>query len=119
MSMRIGSTRSRVILLGTAAVMAASGTAVASAGTSQPSAGTNLLPTVTRTVSKIVSDTGKVAQSVNYTVNVKPQARTSSTDSYGNPLEGLSLQGLPSLPGAGAALPFETGNNPGLDNEPS
>ncbi|HWB67727.1 MAG TPA: hypothetical protein VG708_12970 [Mycobacteriales bacterium] len=62
---------------------------------------------------------GKVTESINYTVNADPQSRADATDSYGNPLEGLSLKGLPSLPGLGAKLPLEDGNNPDLDNEPS
>ncbi|MBV9486222.1 MAG: hypothetical protein JO246_09220 [Frankiaceae bacterium] len=70
-------------------------------------------------MSQIKSDTGKVAESVNYTVNVKSQPRSAATDSYGNPLQDLSAQGLPSVPGAGQGLPFEDGRNPGLDNEPT
>jgi hypothetical protein len=96
------------------------GGAVAAADTSHVGHNNGGLPTVTRTVSQVKSDTGKIAESVNYTVNVKTQPRTTASDSYGNPLAGNSpLQGLPSAPGVGQALPFENGNNPGLDNEPS
>src|SRR5580698_8308094 len=104
MSMRIGLTRSRVIVVGTALVMVGTGSAVAAAGTAQTTSGSSssLLPTVTRTIEKVVDkSTGKVAESLNYTVNVKPQARSTSTDTYGNPLQNINVQslGLPSIPG--------------------
>jgi hypothetical protein len=80
---------------------------------------------VSRTVYRVKNGNGATAESVNYTVNTKPQAKaraantTSGSSSYGNPLENLSLQGLPSLPGVGAALPFSGGTNAGLDNQPA
>jgi hypothetical protein len=103
------------------------GTAVeASASTSDStSTSTNVLgsvaDSVTQTIYKVKTDANSLVESVNYTVNEKPEARTSASDqgsSYGNPLESVSLNGLPSLPGVGEGLPGEDGQNPDLDNEP-
>jgi hypothetical protein len=109
------------VAVGAVLAVASSGGVAAAATSSSPSgsSSSSLLPTITRTVSDITEAGKKVVGSINYTVNEKSEPRTTSTDTYGNPLQGLSLKGLPSLPGVGDALPFETGNNPGLDNEPS
>jgi hypothetical protein len=116
--MRVRLRKAPLVAAGTAVIIGVGGGTVAVATTSHPAAANGLLPSVTRTVSEVKSDNGKIAESVNYTVNVKSQPRSSSTDSYGNPLQNLSLNGLPSAPGVGEKLPFENGNNAALDNEP-
>ena len=77
---------------------------------------------VKETVFKVTTDTGSVVQSVNYTLQETPEARAASnatsSGTYGNPLESVSLKGLPSLPGVGEGLPTEDGANADLDNEP-
>ncbi|MCW2544175.1 MAG: hypothetical protein JWM40_1727, partial [Frankiales bacterium] len=106
-----------------AAVLAlTAGTALAGAASagSLDLLGSSATPKISKTVYSLKDDAGKLVKSVNYTVNVKPQARAAAagTDSYGNPIEDVSLQGLPSVPLAGAAGPLENGKNPLLDNEP-
>ncbi|MBV8560735.1 MAG: hypothetical protein JO050_08170, partial [Acidimicrobiia bacterium] len=109
-----------VVLVG--GVAAWPGLALAQTAPAQAASGAQ---SVTKTVSRVKADDGSVAETVNYTVGIKPQARPASTssaaaagtDTYGNPLEPVSLQGLPSAPFAGAAGPLESGQNPGLNNE--
>ena len=99
------------------------GQAAAASGTANPA--TSPLASVTKTVYNVKTDAGQLVQSVNYTVDVKTQSRAAAAaaggatnTSYDNPLEGINLEGLPSLPLVGGAAPFEAGPNPGLDNEP-
>jgi hypothetical protein len=80
-------------------------------------------PSVTRTVSEVIAADGSIARSVNYTVNVKSHPRklrarkVGTAQDHGNPLDGSSLQGLPSAPFLGQAGPDEEGYNAGLHNE--
>jgi hypothetical protein len=75
-------------------------------------------PKVTRTVSEVLGTGGKLARSINYTVNVHSHPRRVRTaEGNGNPLDGTSLGGLPSVPFVGAAGPGEAGYNPTLKNE--
>ncbi|MBV9820975.1 MAG: hypothetical protein JO144_01930, partial [Actinobacteria bacterium] len=76
------------------------------------------VPKVIRTVSEIVGTGGKVARSINYTVNVRSHPRRVRTaEGNGNPLDGTSLSGLPSAPFLGAAAPGQAGYNAALKNE--
>ena len=59
---------------------------------------------MTQTIYKVKTEANALVESVNYTVNDASQARTTAAaegSSYGNPLESVSLKGLPSLPGVG------------------
>jgi hypothetical protein len=126
----------RIPLVGGAIVMllsiVGSGSAASAATSQSPinpvtQAVSSVTNSVKETVFNVKTDTGSIVQSVNYTLMEKPEPRaaaastsssTSSGDTYGNPLENVSLQGLPSLPGVGNGLPTEDGANPDLDNEP-
>jgi hypothetical protein len=111
--MKVRLNRPWIVGLGAIGLVAGGGSYAVAA----PSVSVDPAPTVTRTLSEVKSADGAVARSVNYTVNVTSRARDKATDDYGNPLAGPSFQGVPSVPFAGAAGPFEDGNNPGLQNE--
>ncbi len=116
------------VVIALVAVTSSSLTSQASADISA-TAPTAPLAQVVRSIFKVKTDSGSTVESDNFTVDAKTLARaaTGATNSpsgatngsYQNPLEGLSLQGLPSLPGLGEALPFEGGVNSSLDNEPT
>src|SRR5580698_9905695 len=71
---------------------------------------------VKETIFKVKSGSSPLFEIINYAITEKSVPRTegAANGSYGNPLEGVSLNGLPSIPGVGEGLPLEDGANADL-----